>query len=144
MDSIQASILSVKLPLLNSWNEQRRIVAQKYEDKLNKLPDLTIPSEKTYSRSNYHLYVIHHSRRDALKAYLFENNIETGLHYPVPLHLQKAYRHLGYRLGNFPISEGLSKKLLSLPMHPFVSDDDIERITVVIDNFSKNKDSIQE
>lgn len=142
LDSIQASILSVKLPYLNSWNEQRRIIAQKYHEVLKTLPDLMIPKEASYSRSNYHLYVIHHGRRDALKAYLLENNIESGLHYPVPLHLQKAYRHLGYRLGNFPVSEKLSKNLLSLPMHPFISDNDIERISIVLDNFTNNKEPV--
>jgi dTDP-4-amino-4,6-dideoxygalactose transaminase len=82
--------------------------------------------------------VVHHNRRDALKAYLLENGIETGLHYPVPLHLQKAYRSLGYRLGSFPVSEKLANNLLSLPMHPFLNDDHIRRIADTLEKFCKS------
>lgn len=89
LDSIQAAILSIKLPYVQEWNEKRRIIADKYRELLAGIPGLTIPFEPSWSHGIYHLFVVHHSRRDALKAHLFENNIETGLHYPVPLHLQK-------------------------------------------------------
>jgi dTDP-4-amino-4,6-dideoxygalactose transaminase len=138
LDSIQAAVLAIKLPNVNKWNDSRRTIAKKYFELLSPLSNLTIPKESAWSQSVYHLYVVHHNRRDALKAYLLENGIETGLHYPVPLHLQKAYRSLGYRLGSFPVSEKLANNLLSLPMHPFLNDDHIRRIADTLEKFCKS------
>lgn len=138
LDSIQAAVLAIKLPNVNMWNDSRKSIAKKYFELLHPLSDLTIPSEPVWSQSVYHLYVVHHHRRDALKAYLLENGIETGLHYPIPLHLQNAYRCLGYRSGSFPVTEKLANSLLSLPMHPFLNDDHIGRIANALEKFCKS------
>lgn len=119
LDSIQAGILSVKLKHLARWNEQRRQHAQIYNDLLAALgPEIVLPSEPSWSRGVYHLYVVRVVDRDGLRDALSKHGIETGIHYPVPLHLQNAYRKLGYKEGDFPVAEAIAKEILSLPMFP--------------------------
>ena len=119
LDAIQAGILSAKLKRLRAWNAQRREAAYHYRELFASLPgQIVLPVEPPWAYGVYHLFVIRVQDRDALQAHLADAGISTGIHYPIPLHLQEAYRHLGYQKGDFPISERLADKLLSLPMYP--------------------------
>ncbi len=118
LDAIMAGILLVKLRRLAAWNEERRTCAERYKQLLSGIEDVAVPVEPPYARSVYHLYVVRTRHRDALQKHLTENHIGTGLHYPVPLHLQEAYRHRGCQPGDYPVAERLAKELLSLPMYP--------------------------
>jgi dTDP-4-amino-4,6-dideoxygalactose transaminase len=117
MEGIQGAVLSVKLPHLDRWNEHRRMIARRYSERLAG-QGVVVPKEEAHSRHVYHLYVIQVDDRDSLRDYLAQRGIETGLHYPVPLHLQEAYASLGYRTGNFPVTEQLTQRIVSLPMYP--------------------------
>lgn len=119
LDAVQAGMLLAKLKHLPTWNEQRRQNAAQYEDLLA-CPgeDLILPFEPEWSRAVYHLYVVRAPERDWLREYLTEAGIGTGIHYPIPLHLQKAYRHLRYRQDHFPVAERTAREVLSLPMYP--------------------------
>lgn len=119
LDAIQAGILRLKLKHLEEWNQRRRECASGYREFFSLLPDsITIPHEPSWSRAVYHLYVIRAEKRDQLKAHLAEAGIGTGIHYPIPLHFQKAYENLGYKAGDFPITEKVASEILSLPMYP--------------------------
>jgi dTDP-4-amino-4,6-dideoxygalactose transaminase len=123
LDALQAGILRAKLKYLPQWNDSRRRCAYRYNDLLESVHDVTIPYEPACSKAVYHLYVIRNDRRDSLQKYLSENKVATGLHYPLPLHLQKAYLNLGYKKGDFPVSEKAASEILSLPMYPGIADD---------------------
>jgi dTDP-4-amino-4,6-dideoxygalactose transaminase len=131
MEGLQGGFLSVKLRHLDSWNQRRRAAAKRYGELLSD-SGLTLPVEMAYGQHVYHLYVIQSDDREALRQQLSAAGIETGLHYPVPLHLQEAYANLGYGAGNFPVSERLSGRILSLPMHPGISDAQIEQVASVL------------
>ncbi|MCZ6593960.1 MAG: DegT/DnrJ/EryC1/StrS family aminotransferase [Bacteroidetes bacterium] len=118
MDGLQGAFLSVKLKHLAAWNETRRNNAQLYTKLLADVDGVVVPREADYSRHVYHIYAIRVKERDALIRALAEKNIHCGIHYPVPLHLTEAYRFLGFRQGNFPITEKYAEELLSLPMFP--------------------------
>ena len=118
LDAIQAGILRVKLAYLNDWNAQRRSNASTYDDLLRKLEGVGTPYQPPWVRSVFHLYVIRSQAREDLQRWLAESGIRTGIHYPVPLHLQRAYRHLGYTRGDFSVSEEVASETLSLPMYP--------------------------
>jgi dTDP-4-amino-4,6-dideoxygalactose transaminase len=118
LDAIQAGILSVKLRHLAVWTEQRRKLAIRYGQLLQTIPGITLPKELPYSKSVYHLYVVRVQERDALQRDLTQAGIGTGVHYPIPLHLQKAYAWLGYAPGDFPVAEQVAAESLSLPMYP--------------------------
>lgn len=118
LDAIQAGFLTVKLRYLSKWNQQRKENAQRYNELLSKIDGITIPFEPSWAKAVYHLYVIRTVKRNELQSFLSENNIFTGLHYPVPLHLQKAYSRLGHKEGDFPVAEKVIRELLSLPMYP--------------------------
>ena len=135
LDNLQAAILLVKLKRLDRWNENRRNNAKKYDDLLSKVKGVTIPKIKDGNSSVYHLYVIQVDERDKLKDFLSEKGIASGIHYPVPLHLQPAYSYLGLKEGAFPDTERISKRILSLPMFPELSDDQIERVAKAIEEF---------
>jgi dTDP-4-amino-4,6-dideoxygalactose transaminase len=135
MDAIQAGILQVKLKQLAQWNDARRRHAAQYSVLLKNGNGLTLPTELPDCRSVYHLYVILADNRDALQAYLAEKGIATGLHYPVPLHLQNAYRHMGYQKGDFPVTEKVAERLISLPMHPMLEPEQIQYVTDCINEF---------
>ena len=136
LDTIQASILQIKMNHLEEWNEARRARAENYNELLRDIPGITIPYEPSWSKAVYHLYVIRTKYRDILQGYLNEKGIETGLHYPVPLHQQKAYRSLGYKAGTLPVSEQLAKEIVSLPMFPHLLESQQKRISEVIGEFS--------
>jgi dTDP-4-amino-4,6-dideoxygalactose transaminase len=118
LDSIQAGILSVKLQHLDDWNQKRREIARTYHSLFADCEAIIVPMEAEWSESVYHLYVVRVGDREGLIAALAESKIGTGIHYPVPLHLQNAYRNLGYTVGDFPISERLASEIVSLPMYP--------------------------
>jgi dTDP-4-amino-4,6-dideoxygalactose transaminase len=120
LDAMQAAILRIKLPHLRKWNENRRKAAENYNQLLKGVAGVKPPSEPRWSRGIYHLYVVRAQQRDEVQKHLTELNIGTGLHYPIPLHLQKAYEHLGYSQGDFPVTEQLARELLSLPMFPHI------------------------
>jgi dTDP-4-amino-4,6-dideoxygalactose transaminase len=119
LDSIQAGWLSVKLRHLAKWNESRRELAHRYHELFSEAKEsVVIPHEAFWTKGVYHLYVVRVQDREALQAHLGEAGIGTGIHYPIPLHLQKAYQHLGYKKGDFPVTERVAKEILSLPMFP--------------------------
>ena len=126
LDSIQAAVLRAKLEKLALWNQRRRVVAAAYRELLAPLEVRPI-AEPEGMESCYHLFVIRSSRRDAIRNALLQNDIECGIHYPVPLHLQPALAYLGYRSGDFPASEALADTTLSLPMHPHLDGQEILR-----------------
>ena len=129
LDSIQAGILQVKLKHLPKWTESRRERARKYNEMFAAAAaNITTPFESPYSKGVYHVYVVQVDDRAALQASLAKENIDTGIHYPVPLHLQKAYRSLGYGPGDFPVSEKAAERILSLPMFPSLSEADQTRV----------------
>lgn len=122
LDSLQAGILSVKLKYLPGWNQSRRERAHKYNDLFaGTEPKIMTPFEPTWSKAVYHLYVVQVENREGVQAALAEQGIGTGIHYPIPLHLQKAYTYLGYRVGDFPVCERAAHQILSLPMFPTIS-----------------------
>lgn len=130
MHAIQAAFLRIKLPHLEGWNASRRRAAALYRQALADIAEIRLPVEGPGATPVYHLFVIRAQRRDALQAHLSERGIGTGLHYPVPLHLQTAYRHLGLGRGAFPVTELAAAELLSLPMFPELS---AEQVGIVAD-----------
>lgn len=130
LDNLQAAILRVKLRHLNKWNESRRKNAKKYNELLNNIGGITTPYEADYAKHVYHLYVIRveKERRDKLREELRSEGIATGIHYPIPLHLQLAYNYLGYKRGDFPITEKRSQEILSLPMFAELKEKQIIKI----------------
>jgi dTDP-4-amino-4,6-dideoxygalactose transaminase len=131
MEGIQGGILSVKLKYLDVWNNQRRTAAAQYDAAL-KSSDIETPSEMDYGRHVYHLYVVQSDNREALRESLSRAGIESGLHYPTPLHLQQAYRFLGYKRGKFPVTEKIASRLLSLPMYPGIEPEAIEKVAAEV------------
>jgi dTDP-4-amino-4,6-dideoxygalactose transaminase len=124
LDAIQAAFLSIKLKHLRKWNDQRRERARFYTSLLTEVGEnATLSIEAPWARAVYHLYVIRVADRTELMAKLAAENIGTGIHYPVPLHLQKAYAHLEHREGDFPVAERLAKEIVSLPMYPNLTDE---------------------
>ena len=118
LDAIQAGILNVKLKNLAEWNLQRQNSARMYNEQLNPIDGIITPHEPAWSRGVYHLYVIQTEARDQLQAFLSDNGIGAALHYPIPLHLQKAYAGNGQTPGAYPVCEAAAKRILSLPMFP--------------------------
>lgn len=117
MDAFQGAVLKIKLQHIEAWTEARRRLAQRYRELLADLP-LRLPQEAAGRRHVWHLFVVRHGERDRLRAELAEDGIQTGLHYPIPLHLQQAYAHLGYQRGDFPVSEAIGDECFSLPLFP--------------------------
>ncbi len=122
LDAIQAGILHAKLARLQEWNGQRRQIAKAYGERLVGIDGLVLPFEPSWSRAIYHLYVVRVPDRQEMQNNLKVAGIGTGIHYPVPLHLQQAYHALGYYSGDFPITEDVASEILSLPMYPQLTD----------------------
>ena len=137
MAELQAAVLSVKLPHLKRWTVRRQQVAEKYRRLLSGIEEVTLPTVLDGAEHVYHLFVIRvpAEKRDALRSSLSENEIGTGLHYPIPLHLQKAYAHLGYRKGDFPVAERSCGEILSLPMCPMLKDSQVQYVCEKIRSF---------
>jgi dTDP-4-amino-4,6-dideoxygalactose transaminase len=138
LDELQAAILGVKLRHLDAWNERRRYHARRYTQQLADLPIVT-PVDQANGRSVYHLYVIRTPHRDALREFLKKQGISAGIHYPLPLHLQPAYKHLGYGIGDFPIAEAAAKEILSLPMYPELTESDVDRVCDSVREFLETR-----
>ena len=139
LDTIQAAVLRVKLKYLDEWNAARRRHAQRYNVLLDGCPALT-PREADDCECTYHLYVIRIQDRDALRAHLRDKGIATGIHYPIPIHLQPAYQQLGYGKGSFPVTEECCKQVLSLPMYAELTPDQIEYVAEAIRDFVAQDD----
>ncbi len=131
LDAIQAVVLRAKLKRLGEWNERRRKVARLYR-KLLDSTSLTLPAEPDGMVSANHLFVVRTPARDLIREALIGNEIQCGIHYPVPLHLQPACRELGHSPGDFPVSETMADTVLSLPMHPHLTDTEVGRVAQVV------------
>jgi dTDP-4-amino-4,6-dideoxygalactose transaminase len=127
MDSIQGAVLNYKLGFLDGWNEKRRLWATRYREHLASLP-LRLPADIANTEPVYHLFVVRCARRDALGKFLGARDIQTGIHYPIPLHLQPAFRSLGYKWGDFPIAEKIGDEVLSLPIFPEMTEQQFEHV----------------
>jgi dTDP-4-amino-4,6-dideoxygalactose transaminase len=135
LDSLQAGILSVKLRRLTNWNLQRQEVAQRYHTLFSNAKGVTLPHEPESSRAVYHLYVVRVRDREGLQKHLSEAKIDTGIHYPVPLHMQKAYANYGYKLGDFPVTERIAAEIVSLPMFPQLNEKQQRRVVENVKEF---------
>jgi len=131
MEGLQGAVLAVKLKHLDEWNERRRMLAQHY-GRLLAGSGVVTPAQMPYAKHVYHLYVIQADDREALRQHLAEHGVETGLHYPIPLHLQEAYGSLAYSRGSLPVSERLAERILSLPMYPDLAFPDVEHVASVL------------
>lgn len=136
LDEIHAAVLRSGLKHIDSWNETRRALAQVY-DSLDGKNGLSTPVNRLQGASHvYHLYCVEHEQRDDFMAYLHANDIASGSYYPLPLHLQRVYRPLGYEPGDLPVAELKSKRLLALPLHPFLSAEEQQRVIEVAMNYT--------
>jgi dTDP-4-amino-4,6-dideoxygalactose transaminase len=132
LDAIQAGILSLKLHRLPEWNTQRRERAQTYRELLCSVDGVVLPVEPWWAEAVYHLFVVRIQDRQCLQDSLKAGGIGTGIHYPIPLHLQKAYGNLGYKLGDFPVAEQVASEILSLPMYPQLTHSQQETIAQAV------------
>jgi dTDP-4-amino-4,6-dideoxygalactose transaminase len=134
LDALQAGLLSVKLKHLADWNAKRRDAALRYQALFQESAvEVVLPYEPSSSKAVYHLYVVQVENRDHLQAELAQHNIGTGIHYPIPLHLQKAYASLGLGRGSFPVAESAAERILSLPMFPNLLSAAQEHIVEAVD-----------
>lgn len=134
MDGIQAAVLSVKLKYIDKWNNRRKEIATKYNSELkNNLILKQFQPDQT--ESVYHLYVVRVDNREKFIKYLSDSGIETGIHYPIPCHLQKAYKHLGYKKSDMPNSEDLAEHCVSLPMFPELENWEVEKVIEVVNEY---------
>ncbi len=147
MEGIQGAVLGVKLKHLSDWTDKRRSVAGKYKELLGNFDRVSLPEELPGLKHVYHLYVVRVSgksleereeKRNRLQSFLSDNGIASGLHYPVPLHLQKCFSYLGYNKGDFPVTEDLAQTGISLPMYPELKDEQIEYVALKVKEFFKN------
>ncbi|HEV3235000.1 MAG TPA: DegT/DnrJ/EryC1/StrS family aminotransferase [Candidatus Dormibacteraeota bacterium] len=134
LDSIQAAVLSVKLRRLDDWNRRREWVADAYRERLAEAP-VELPQEGAPGRHVYHLFPLQTDSRDALQEHLGEAGIETGIHYPIPVHRLPVYESLGYAEGAFPTAEAAARRMLSLPMYPELSIEAIDRVSEAVTDF---------
>jgi len=127
LDGIQAAVLRVKLPFLDEWNRARLQAAERYIKNLEGFPRISLPERTADSRHIFHLFVIQVDMdRDLVLEKLAEQDVQAGIHYPIPLHLQQAYHYLGYKEGDFPVAEASSRKIISLPMFPEITNDQVD------------------
>jgi len=133
LDEIQAAILSVKLKYLDEWNIRRRFIAKLYNEMLS--DNIITPNEDNHSKHIYHLYVVRVKERERLREFLSENGIGTQIHYPKPIHLQEAYKNLGYSKGDFPVTERFADEILSLPMYPELKEEEVKYVAKKINEF---------
>lgn len=135
LDEMQAAFLRVKLPHLDKWNADRKRIAKKYLEGINN-PFIKLPLASTEEYEHiYHVFVIRCDRRDELEKYLNEKGIGTVKHYPIPMHLQEAYKELGLKQGDLPIAEEISNTVLSIPMYYGMTDEEVEFVIDVINKF---------
>jgi dTDP-4-amino-4,6-dideoxygalactose transaminase len=130
LDTLQAAVLQAKLPHLDGWNSSRRLAAARYASLLGR--SVQTPTVADYAEPVYHLYIVRCPDRDALAAKLKEAGVDTGLHYPVPIHLQEAYAYLGHQPGAFPETERACREVLTLPMFPYMTDEEIGAVASAV------------
>jgi len=138
LDNIQAAVLSVKLKYLDQWNEKRRSIAEYYSRRLSDIKEIVIPKTKSYVKDVYHLYVIKAHRRDELREYLLKNGVATGIHYPIALPNLKAYQYLGHKPDDFPNATKCQSEILSLPIYPELTEENIDKICLLIHEFYRS------
>ncbi len=144
LDTLQAAVLNVKLPRLEGWNLARRKHADQYRQSLQGVGDLRLPALCPEDINHvYHLFVIEAEHRDAMQQYLARAGVQTGIHYPVPIHLQPAYADLGYRHGAFPVAEKIASRILSLPMFPELRSEEIEYVASSIRRFFQEREEFE-
>ena len=137
LDALQAAILNVKLAHLPKWNAQRALLAAHYDERLKKMKKVHFLKHRKDHQSAHHLYVVRSDERDVLKDFLMSQGIGTGIHYPVAIHCQGAYKHLRKKTGTLPVSEKEAKRVLSLPLYPEMSMQDVESVSEAISDFFK-------
>ena len=135
LDTLQASILLVKMKYLKVWTDRRQANATFYQRALAGIPGLQIPKDMPFEKAVYHTFVIQAERRDELKQYLAENGVGSSIHYPIPIHLQEVARELGYKPGSLPVAEQQAKRILSLPVYPELKTVELEYIANTIRTF---------
>ncbi len=141
LDSLQAAVLRIKLPFLDEYNALRREKAAIYDELLAEIEEIETPYEEDYAYHVYHQYVIkldNEHWRDPLHEFLLSKGVQNAIYYPEPIHLSKAYRFLGYSQGDFPMAEYISQKVLALPMHPFLTEDEQKYVVDCIKEFFAN------
>jgi dTDP-4-amino-4,6-dideoxygalactose transaminase len=136
LDALQAGLLSVKLRHLAEWNRQRQEAAARYDQMLSGTDGVVAPHRPSWSRPVHHLYVVRVADREGLQKHLAEAKIDTGIHYPIPLHLQKAYEAFGFKKGDFPVTEKVASEILSLPMYPQLQAAEQLRVAQKIQEFA--------
>ncbi len=139
LDAIQAGFLQVKLRHLSKWTDQRRECARRYDELFADSERIVHPHAPSWSRAVHHLYVVRVAERDLLQKELAAVGIGTGIHYPIPLHLLKAYEALGFHPGDFPVAERAAFQVLSLPMFPGLSPDAQRRVAACVDRFTRTE-----
>jgi len=137
MDTVQAAVLKVKLQYLDSWNRRRRELAASYRRTLSPLP-LQIPEIITGAEAVHHLFPVCVQRRDAMSEFIKQRGVDTGIHYPIPLHLQPAFRSLGHKSGDFPVSEKIAAETLSLPIFPEMTSEQLNHVCSSIGEFFRS------
>ena len=143
LDSLQAGLLHVKLNHLANWNEKRRERAADYDRMLEATESVVAPMQPEWSKAVHHLYVVRSNDREGLMAHLKQKGIGTGIHYPIPLHLQNAYRWMNYQVGDFPVTEKISAQIVSLPMFPQLTREQQERVVEGILQFTPSSSALQ-
>ena len=141
MDGLQGAVLSVKLRHLDEWNDARRERAGFYDELLEDLPHIVLPREAPYARHVYHIFAVRVPNRDKFLAALNHWGIGCAIHYPVPIHLQKAYEFLGYRKGSFPVAERIAQEVLSLPMYPEMTIRQLETVADALASLLRTRES---
>jgi len=138
MNTINAAIGRIQLKYLEEWNEKRRKITKEYNKRLNGIGDLILPPKETTGiKPVYHLYVVRTKYRDQLREYLEKKGIECGIHYPLPVHLQPPYKQMGFKEGMFPNAEKWAREVLSLPIHPNLTEEEIEYVVSSVKEFFK-------
>jgi dTDP-4-amino-4,6-dideoxygalactose transaminase len=132
LDTLQAAILLVKLRHLKEWTEKRQHVASRYTQLLSSAKEIVTPTKNLDATHVFHLYVVRVQQRDQIQQVLKEAGITTGIHYPIPLHQQPAYRHLGLTVGSYPVAERYAGELLSLPIYPELTDEHVEFVSATL------------
>jgi len=133
LDTLQAAVLNVKFKYLDSWTEKRRNNARFYRDNLR--DSVIVPEEKECEKPVYHTFIVRAEKRDELKRFLSKNGIETKIHYPIPIHVQKAAEELGYKQGDFPVTEEHVRTMLTLPVHQYLTDEQKHYVVSTIKSF---------
>jgi dTDP-4-amino-4,6-dideoxygalactose transaminase len=140
LDELHAAFLRVKLKKLDAWNTKRAELAQLYLSGLSDITSITLPRIAEHAVSVWHVFVIRHPKRDQLQQFLQERGIGTVIHYPIPPHLQEAYAEMNLGVGSFPISEQIHSEIISLPLDPYLSIDDLNRVIAAVREFATAAD----